>query len=226
MTTHSGDLTAHRSRTVEVDAVLFDMDGTLVDSHASIRETWTAFAYRHRLDPAVVYAALPGRTAQAIVRAVLPSASQDDVDVEVRWIRHREQHTRAAVRPIPGAAALVSALAPNRWAVVTAASATMMRRRLAAAGLPEPEHTVTADDPVGSKPAPDGYLRAAALLSVPPTRCVVIEDSTAGLLAGHRAGSFCIAIGAEEGPADARVDDLTAVTATVSGERILLRVAG
>ncbi|WP_051027407.1 HAD-IA family hydrolase [Nocardia higoensis] len=226
MSLHSGGRVRHRSHTVEVDAVLFDMDGTLVDSHASIHETWTDFAHRHRLDPALVYATLPGRTARAIVGTVLPSATPAEVDAEVLWVRRREQHTQAPVRPIAGAAELIVALAPHRWAVVTAASAVMMRRRLSAAGLPEPGHAVTADDAVNSKPAPDGYLRAAALLAVAPTRCAVFEDSTAGLLAGHRAGSFCIAVGDEDGPADARVADLTAVTATLSDGRVLLRVDG
>ena len=203
---------------LRVDAVLFDMDGTLVDSTSAIAETWDEFAERRGLNPAEVHAVLPGRTAVDIVRHLLPDARPQQVAAEVGWVRRHEQTTRARVTPIPGAAPLLAVLPRRRWAVVTAASAAMMDRRLAAAGLPLPVFSVTADDDLPGKPEPDGYRRAARLLSVDPARCVVLEDAHAGLLAGRRAGCRCIAVGDTDGPAEIRVPDLSGITVRVGDD--------
>ena len=96
--------------------------------------------------------------------------------------------------PILPAAAILNALPPDRWAVVTSAGRTLARARLAAVGLPLPRVLVGADDVVRGKPSPEGYLQAARLFGVPPERCIVLEDTPAGAQAGRAAGAKVIGL--------------------------------
>jgi sugar-phosphatase len=72
--------------------------------------------------------------------------------------------------------------------------------RLRAAGIAPPEVFVTAEDVIRGKPAPDGYLAAAARLGVPPAECVVIEDSPPGVAAGKAAEMRVIAVATTHEP--------------------------
>jgi sugar-phosphatase len=212
-------------RAVTVRALLFDMDGTLVDSADSIDRVWRDFATRHRLDPATVLAALPGRTAPDIVAGLLPAAGSSDVAAEVAWIRAREEATVDSVTEIPGARRLLASLPAHTWAVVTSASRTMTERRLTAAGLPLPAVAVCADDVRAGKPDPEGFRAAARLLDVDIADCLVLEDSAPGLLAARRSGGIPVAVAAPVAePAPYRVDDLTAVTAHVQDGRVRLEI--
>lgn len=212
-------------RAVTARALLFDMDGTLVDSADSIDRVWRAFATRHRLDPATVLAALPGRTAPDIVAGLLPAADLSAVSAEVAWIREREEATADTVTEIPGARRLLTSLPARTWAVVTSASRTMTERRLTAAGLPLPAVAVCADDVRVGKPDPEGFRAAARLLDVDIADCLLFEDSAPGLLAARRSGGTPVAVAAPLAePAPYRVDDLTAVTARVSDGRIHLEI--
>ncbi|WP_327714865.1 HAD-IA family hydrolase [Streptomyces sp. NBC_00490] len=212
-------------RAVTARALLFDMDGTLVDSADSIDRVWRAFANRHRLDAATVLAALPGRTAPDIVAGLLPAANLSTVSAEVAWIREREEATADTVTEIPGARRLLTSLPARTWAVVTSASRTMTERRLTAAGLPLPAVAVCADDVRAGKPDPEGFRAAARLLDVDITDCLLFEDSAPGLLAARRSGGTPVAVAAPLAePAPYRVDDLTAVTARVSDGRIHLEI--
>ncbi|MGN9759886.1 HAD-IA family hydrolase [Streptomyces sp. SD31] len=212
-------------RAVTARALLFDMDGTLVDSAASIDRVWREFAARHRLDPVTVLAALPGRTAHDIVAGLLPAAGFSTVTAEVAWIRAREEATADTVTEIPGAGRLLASLPADAWAVVTSASRTMTERRLTAAGLPLPAVAVCADDVRAGKPDPEGFCAAARLLDVDIVDCLLFEDSAPGLLAARRSGGTPVAVAAPAAePAPYRVDDLTAVTAHVQDGRIRLEI--
>ncbi len=108
---------------------------------------------------------------------------------------------------------------------MTSGTRPLARARLQAAGLPLPDVMVTADDVSAGKPAPEGYLAAAAALGVPPADCVVLEDAVAGVLAARAAGVGAV-IGVGERAlatdADVVVTDLRALTVVDGG----LRVAG
>ncbi|MEU9916348.1 HAD-IA family hydrolase [Streptomyces sp. NPDC051001] len=212
-------------RAVTARALLFDMDGTLVDSADSIDRVWRAFATRHRLDAATVLAALPGRTAPDIVAGLLPAADLSTVSAEVAWIREREEATADTVTEIPGARRLLTSLPARTWAVVTSASRTMTERRLTAAGLPLPDVAVCAEDVRAGKPDPEGFRAAARLLDVDIADCLLFEDSAPGLLAARRSGGTPVAVAAPLAePAPYRVDDLTAVTARVSDGFVHLEI--
>ncbi|MFJ2906738.1 HAD-IA family hydrolase [Streptomyces sp. NPDC087212] len=174
-------------------AVLFDMDGTLIDSAASIERVWTEFAVGRGLPVAEVLAALPGRTARDILAGFL--ASPEEVRAEAARIRSTQIRSADGIEPVPGARELVAALPPGRWAVVTSAPGEVARARLAAAGLPVPAVLVAEESVTRGKPDPEGFARAAGELGVAPSACVVFEDAEVGLRAGRAAGARCVGVG-------------------------------
>src|SRR5207244_3425106 len=99
-----------------------------------------------------------------------------------------------AVAALPGARDLLAALPAGRWAAVTSGGRDLMSARLRAAGLPEPDVLVAAEDVRDGKPDPGGYLLAARRLGVRADGCVVVEDSPAGVAAGRAAGARVVAV--------------------------------
>ena len=97
--------------------------------------------------------------------------------------------------PTPGALIALDGLPTARWAVVSRTSRRGIVDVLRSAGLPQPRVAVGGDDVQRQKPSPEGYLRAATLLGVQPQRCLVVEDSAAGVAAGHAAGALVLGLG-------------------------------
>jgi sugar-phosphatase len=205
---------ANDGTTLDCDAILFDLDGVLVDSHPLIERILRAWAAGRSVDPDAAVAASYGRRDIDLVRVVAPTL---DAEVEAAWIVEREEREFTGIIPIPGAAGLLAALPAARWAIVTSGTRKVASGRLRAAELPEPVYMVTAEDVREGKPAPEGYLRAAGLLGVRPDRCLVVEDAESGVRAAEAAGMRCLGIGAalaggEIGAAlDAWAADLRAV---------------
>jgi sugar-phosphatase len=170
------------------DGVLFDCDGVLVDSTRSGERAWTRWAHEFGLDPARVLDGVHGRRSTETVSLFLPA----DLHAQaLQRIEAVEIEDAATTMPIAGAWRLLKTL-PENWAVVTSASEALVKARLKAAELPTPPVLITADDVTIGKPAPDGYLQAAARLGFAIDRCVVVEDSQAGVRAGLQAGALHI----------------------------------
>ncbi|MFJ3204009.1 HAD-IA family hydrolase [Streptomyces sp. NPDC086989] len=178
-------------------ALLFDMDGTLVDSTALVESTWAGFCARHALDLADVLAYAHGRPTRETVNRFLADPGTADAETR-RLVAHEESET-TGITPVPGAPELLAALPPGSWAVVTSAGRRLAEVRLAAAGLPLPRVMVTADDVDRGKPDSEGFLRAAAALGVDPASTIVFEDSDAGVRAGLDSGARTVVIGALTG---------------------------
>ena len=198
-------------------AVLFDCDGVLVDSDATVVSAWTRWAGDVGLDPAAVLSMIHGRRSADTVTALLPAA---DVPDALARIDRYEIEDAAAVVAIPGAVDLVRSMPAGTWAVVTSGTRALATARLRAAGLPVPDVLVTADDVEHGKPHPEGYARAARDLGVPAERTVVLEDVAAGMRAGRAAGArYVVGVGErdDEGEADVRVRDLRALRWTGDG---------
>jgi sugar-phosphatase len=171
---------------VACSALLFDLDGVLIDStHAGAR-VWTQWALAHGLDPAQVVPAAHGRPTLRTIREFLPEA---DAVAECREVNRREVEDLEGVVAWPGARELLRALPPARWTIVTSCSRPLAHARIRAAGLPLPRFLITADDVAHGKPAPEPYLKAAALLKAPAADCVVAEDVAVGVQAGKAAGA-------------------------------------
>ena len=95
---------------------------------------------------------------------------------------------------VRGAQQLLAALDHRLWAAVTSGPRPLMSARLQSAGLPVPRVLITGDDVRYGKPHPEGFLLAAEALRIPPTRCVVVEDSPPGVAAGKAAGALVVAL--------------------------------
>jgi HAD superfamily hydrolase (TIGR01509 family) len=190
-----------------VRAILLDMDGTLVDSDASVERAWTTWSAEHGLDPAPVLAIAHGSPADRTVRRLLPALDEASVATTAQRQLDLQYDDLADVVAAPGAPELLAALDRTGllWAVVTSADVRLAKARLGAAGI-EPPLLVTVEDVRRGKPDPEGYLLAAGRLGVDPAACLVVEDSEPGLAAGRAAGMRTAAL---RGPAgDLRLADL------------------
>ncbi len=177
----------------EAKALLFDMDGTLVDSTPVVERTWYRFAERHTLDVKNILANSHGRrTAETVAFFAPPGV---DIKQETAKLVAEEIADVDGITAVNGAKQLLNLLLPYRWAVVTSANRELAIRRMTAAQLPIPDILITAEDVEHGKPAPDGYLMAAEKLQVSPEECLVFEDAVAGLAAANAAGMRVFAVG-------------------------------
>lgn len=181
---------ASRKR-IRCDALLFDMDGVLVDSRAVVERTWRRWAARHALDPVPILHIAHGRRTRESLRLVYPELA---VDEEVAWLDAAELEDLGGVTALPGAADLLASLPESRWTIVTSAGRELAALRLRSAGLPVPPHMVASEDVPRGKPAPDGYRLGAERLGVDSGRAVVVEDAPPGLQAAIAAGMRTIAV--------------------------------
>jgi mannitol-1-/sugar-/sorbitol-6-phosphatase len=171
-----------------VAAVLFDLDGTLVDSTASVRRAWAAVAGELGVPLAEFEPYMHGIPGQQVFAAVLPAMPPDEARALATRMNAEQALDTDGVRAMPGAAAALSALPHSRWAIVTSGDRRLATARIAAAGLPRPPVLVTSEDVRAGKPDPECYLVAASLLGRAPARCLVVEDAPAGVAAGRAAG--------------------------------------
>lgn len=174
-------------------AVLFDMDGTLVDSRVVVERVWRDWAAANDLDSRAILAVSHGRRTIDVVREF--AKDQMDCKVEAAKIDAAEVADVDGITSIPGSADLLRRLPRSRWAVVTSASRELAIRRITAAELPIPEVLVTEEDIERGKPDPSGYILAAERLGTTARQCLIFEDAPAGIQAGLNAGSAVIAIG-------------------------------
>ncbi len=178
-------------RSFRCRAILFDLDGVLVDSAERIEKTWREWATRHRLDPEHVISMAHGRRTIETVRLVAPELS---TDAELATMELSEATNPDGVYEIPGARELLQLLPVTAWAVVTSGIRAVAEFRLRHTGLPSPAVMICADDITRGKPDPEGYLTAAGQLGFSAADCIVIEDAPAGIESARAAGMRAIAI--------------------------------
>ena len=176
-------------------AILFDMDGTLVDSTAVVEQVWGRFARANDVDIAELLATSHGVRAVDTIRLHAPSL---DAEVAADELAAYELTQNEGIVEITGAAAFAAQVPDGGFAVVTSAPRQLAALRLALCGIRVPSVLVGAEDIERGKPSPDPYLNAAAALGVDPADCVVFEDAPAGIQSGLTAGMRVVVVGDTE----------------------------
>jgi sugar-phosphatase len=212
---------------LRVDAMIFDMDGVVIDSGDVYAKHWRLWGESHGIDfDRDIAHVHPGRPPEDTVRVVAPHL--DAVAESIAFNDSLETDDGAdAIEAMPGAAELLGSLPPDRWTIATSAFRDIAKSWLAHVGLPVPQALVTVDDVERGKPSPDPFLRAAELLGRDPARCVVVEDAPAGITAAKAAGATVLALRTTHGPedlgeADYQTAGLWTVRSTIDSEGILV----
>ncbi|WGD37634.1 HAD-IA family hydrolase [Lysinibacter sp. HNR] len=204
------------------DALLFDLDGTLIDSTPSVIRSWLRLAQEEGFDPRLLLDS-HGKPAEHTLRTLVPA---ERVEAALQRINELEESDTEGIVALPGAIDLLTSLPSGTFTIVTSCTRVLARIRLRAAGLPEPDSMVTFDDVSQGKPHPEPFLLGASRLGADPTRCLVFEDAPAGLTAARTAGCATLGLVGDHvaGPlnADITTDSLTAVRAeqTANGTRV------
>ena len=166
-------------------AILFDMDGTLLDSSGAARRAWQWWTTQHGIPLEPILAVENGRPDREVIRQF---ASHLNIDLEAARLLTFEENDREDLVPVTGAIDITAAAQEGLWTIVTSSNRSLAEIRLRACGLPIPEVFITADMISRGKPDPECYLLAARALKVQPHECVVFEDSPAGISAARAAG--------------------------------------
>ena len=178
-----------------VRALLFDLDGTLVDAETQTDEAIEAVVARHGIEGFALPATeTRGRTWAHVAEVIRTRTGigRPAAELAAELLAHWNVAT-AAAKPLPGAADALRAAAAHglKLAVVSSSPRTVIDRfldKLAAADLVDPRARIGGGDVRNGKPDPEGFLMATRILDVDPEEALVFEDSWAGLLAARAAG--------------------------------------
>jgi sugar-phosphatase len=177
--------------TFTCSAILFDLDGVLVDSTRAVDREWRAWAARKGVDGDAIMAIAHGVRTVEVIRRVAPHL---DAELEASLIESEEAEDKEGVVVMPGAVELVSSIPDGRWGVVTSGSRLLASTRLEYCGIPLPRVLITSDDVTHGKPHPEPYLKGAEGLGFGPADCLVIEDAPAGIQSGLSGGMKVVGI--------------------------------
>jgi sugar-phosphatase len=210
--------------TFHCSAILFDLDGVLIDSTATIARRWSNWAVKQGLDPAKVLEVIHGRRTTEVIQLVAPH-----LDIPAEVIAIEQSVTDDADAAIPGAVELLRSLPENAWCVVTSGTRRLAFERMKIAGLPLPKVLVGADDVTKGKPDPEPYLKGAELLGFPASQCIVMEDAVAGVRAAHAGKMDVIAVATTYKPeelkeADAVVTELSQIRVTQAQGKLRVEI--
>lgn len=178
-------------RNFECEAILFDLDGVLVDSTLAVVSTWNKWAAANGMDPDHIMEVAHGRRSVETIQLVAPDL---DAKAEAKELERMEMEDLEGVREVAGAHDLLSSLPTGRWGVVTSGTRNLAIRRTEHTGLLLPDILVSAEDVTSGKPAPEAYLKGAQFTGVPPEQRLVVEDAPSGISAAKSAGMTVVAI--------------------------------
>jgi sugar-phosphatase len=207
-------------------AVIFDMDGTLIDSTPAVLRAWTQWAIDEGV-PAEALSGYHGVPSASVVAAVLPPERRAEA---LTRINRLELTDTEGIVPLPGAIDAFDRLPADRVAIATSCTGPLADARLTASGLTRPKVLVTVDDVDRGKPAPDPYLVAAQRLGFDASDCLVVEDAPKGIQSARAAGASSLAVVTTSprndlADADLVVPNLAAVDWIVDGESGEIRLS-
>ncbi len=198
-------------------ALIFDLDGTLVDTTATIFAHWNRWAARHSLDIHSIMERSHGLRSLETIKLVAPHL---DAATESAYMEAQEAGDTTGTQVMPGAAALLAFLPPERWNIATSGSWAIASARLNHVGLPIPAQMVTAEQVTAGKPDPEPFRLAAERLGVDPAACIAFEDAPAGIASAKAAGMTVVGVTVNYPPeklgqADYLVPDLSHVSVQI-----------
>lgn len=173
-------------------AILFDLDGTLVDSGSCIEHLWSGWAAKNHIDVNYVLSVIHGRTIEETLKLISPYFHNEGCIEEIKALAVEELSN---VSPLPGAVDFMKKLPEKRFAIVTSGARKVAMSSILGAGLPVPDVVITSEDVCFGKPDPEPYQKAAELLGVQPDDCLVFEDADTGVKAAIAAGMRVIRVG-------------------------------
>jgi mannitol-1-/sugar-/sorbitol-6-phosphatase len=172
-------------------ALLFDFDGTLIDSNVSSEIGWKKWAQENQVSFEHIQSVHHGRRPLETISIVAP---QLDATKEAEIFLDHQAALFDGIVPIDGALEFFNKLPVQSIAIVTSTIKELCLSRLRHVGLRTDMKMVTAESVKVGKPDPEGFMLGAELLSVKPEDCVAFEDSIAGIAAAKKAGMKVIAI--------------------------------
>lgn len=186
---------------VPIKAIIFDLDGVIIDSNPAIVEFWNHWAHQFgfELTPDMILEWVYGRKVTATIDGLFSMANQE----EQKAIREAGYAFDAAMHPkgIAGIQDFVLELQQLNFprGVATSSHKERMEQMLERIGLPNHfENSITAHDVIKGKPDPEPYLKMAQKLGIEPSACLVFEDAISGVQSAIAAGMVCIGIGNAE----------------------------
>ncbi|KAJ7785748.1 HAD-like domain-containing protein, partial [Mycena metata] len=186
------------ARTIIVDAILFDMDGTLIDSTPGLEKAWATFCDDYNLgDPAVVVHKTHGRRLYDTLKEYCQITEETKLQAEID--RFEEEVINGGPLVLPGVSSLLTELSSSAtecgWTIVTSATRNYAPRALERCSIPLPRvGIVTSNDVLHGKPHPAPYLAGAVKCGADPTTCLVVEDAISGIQSGKAAGASVLAV--------------------------------
>lgn len=228
--------------TINVDSVLFDMDGTLINSSPAVVKAWELFAQKYPLDLEDILQSAHGmRTIDVLRKWCKVPDSEIEAEVvrfETAILENAEAigaaTGKSGIEVLPGVAKLLNDLSADKhthrdgeekWAICTSSTYFYAGKAIPIAGLDTPNIFVTADSVKRGKPFPDPYLLGAEGCNASPFDSLVVEDAPTGIRAGKAAGcrvlATCTSHSAEElekERPDFLVEDLSHVQASWDAE--------
>lgn len=222
-----------RMKNTKFDGLLFDLDGTLIDSSQVIDRAWGAFASKYGFAVDDILPKIQGKPAHESIAILRPTASRNDIAQDTKWLEEIESSDIEGVIALPGAVDLLNSLNNQQipWAIVTSGTLPVATARINAARLPFPAVLVTPEQVKRGKPDPEPYILGATKLGLDVKKCVVFEDAPAGIQSGHQAGAKTVglltqfsALALQEKYADICITTLMEVTISSDGKQKMLSI--
>lgn len=181
---------------MKAKGILFDLDGTLVNSLSSVERCYLKFADRHQLDHTYLLNNIHGRKAIDNIKFFLPNKSDEYIEQEFLWLEQLEAKDIAEVDEISGASNFLQQLSALNipWGIVTSGTKPVAQARYSKLNLPKPPIFITGEMVAKTKPAPDGYLQGVKALGLEAEQCIVFEDSVAGIESAYNANCQIVGI--------------------------------
>ena len=176
-----------KSENAVFDAIIFDLDGVIVDTRTVVEKVWFEWAVVNEINWEDVKNNIHGKRTVEIIRQFAPELNEESV---VKIIEDKQAEDIDNIFVVEGALECLKIIKDCKWAIVTSNTRTAALKKIGAGQFTVPDVLITGDDVINGKPSPDGYLMAAARLEVEPENCLVVEDSPAGVKAGKNAGMF------------------------------------